>query len=386
VTDRRFNLVGAGLEEIEALVAELKEPRYRARQIYAGIYQRRWRSWDEFTDLSKPLRQALDERFVIEYPAVHRSFTSQDGTRRYLFDVPPGHRVEAVFIPEGKRDTFCISTQVGCAVACLFCVTGRLPMRRNLTAGEIIGQVLALQADRSTLSKRLNVVIMGMGEPLDNYDNTMKALRLMSDPRGLSISPRRITLSTSGVVPGLERLAREPVIPNLAISLNATTDAVRDLLIPINKKWNIATLVEACRKFPLERRRRITFEYVLIEGINDSAEDARRLVALVTGLKKKVNLIPLNADPWVPLRPPSEECIAAFQNILIDHKITAIVRRPRGDDVSAACGMLAGREQAHGDSSHPPPRPARATALARLHAQTLAITPIIRPERAPSAR
>ena len=382
MTDRSFNLVGASLEEIEALIAELKEPRYRARQIYAGIYQRRWRSWDEFTDLSKPLRQSLKERFVIEYPAVHRSFISQDGTRRYLFDVPPGHRIEAVFIPEGKRDTFCISTQVGCAVACLFCVTGRLPMRRNLTAGEIVGQVLALQTDRSTLSRRLNVVIMGMGEPLDNYDNTTKALRLMSDPRGLSISPRRITLSTSGVVPGLERLAREPVVPNLAISLNATTDTVRDLLIPINKKWNIATLVEACRNFPLERRRRITFEYVLIEGINDSAEDARRLVALLKGLKKKVNLIPLNADPWVPLRPSSEERIAAFQNILIDHQITAYIRRPRGNDVSAACGMLAGREQAHGDSRHPPPRPAKAAALVKLHAQAPASETA---ERQPSA-
>lgn len=239
-------------------------------------------------------------------------------------------------------------------------------MRRNLSAGEIVAQVLALASERGTSGKRLNIVIMGMGEPLHNYDNVMKALRLMTDPEGISISPRRITLSTSGVVPEIERLAREPVIPNLAISLNATTDAVRDILIPINRKWNIATLLAACRSFPLARRRRITFEYVLIDGINDTPEDAHRLAGLLDGLKKKVNLIPLNADPWVPLRPSSEDRILAFQKILTSHQITAYIRRPRGDDISAACGMLAGREEKNSDLSHPPPKPAKASALARL--------------------
>ena len=342
------NLVGASLKEIEALVTDLGEARFRARQIFAGIYSRRSRRWDEFTDLGKALRRKLEEFAAIEYLSPEQVFLSRDETRRYLFQVGPGQKIESVFIPEDSRDTICISTQVGCAVACLFCVTGKLPMRRNLSAGEIVGQVLALQADRGTPQKRLNVVIMGMGEPLLNYDNVMSAIRLMTDKQGMSLSPRRITLSTSGIVPGIQRLAEEQVVPNLAISLNATTDVVRDVLIPINRKWNIDALLEACREFPLEKRRRITFEYVLIDGVNDTPEDARRLAGLLRGLKKKINLIPLNADPWVPLKAPGEERVLAFQKILVDHHITACIRRARGEDVSAACGMLAGREQPHG--------------------------------------
>jgi 23S rRNA (adenine2503-C2)-methyltransferase len=343
------NLVGASLEEIETAVRGMEEPAYRARQIYAGIYRRLLHSWDQFTDLGKKFREKLKDQFVIEYIPVRQVFVSRDGTRRYLFEVAPGHRIESVFIPEERRDTLCISTQVGCAGGCLFCATGKLPMRRNLSPGEIVGQVLSLQADRGSVSKRLNVVVMGMGEPLHNYENVMKAIRLMTDDRGMSISARRVTLSTSGVVPGIRKLAEEPVIPNLAISLNATTDAVRDLLVPINKKWNIAALLDACRSFPFEQRRRITFEYVLIDGINDSPEDAHRLARILQGLKKKINLIPLNADPWIPLKAPGLERVLQFEKILADHHITVNIRRPRGDDVSAACGMLAGREQAQGD-------------------------------------
>jgi 23S rRNA (adenine2503-C2)-methyltransferase len=343
-----INLVGKTLEEIEAALSYMNEPGYRARQIYAGIYGRLLRSWDQFTDLSKPFREKLSERFAIEYPQIRQVFISSDHSRRYLMELPGEYKVESVFIPEERRDTFCISTQVGCAVGCRFCVTGKLKMRHNLTPGEIAGQVLLLRADRGTVSKRLNIVIMGMGEPLHNYENVMKAIRLLTDEQGMSISPRRITLSTSGVVPGIKKLAEEPVLPNLAISLNATTDAVRNKLIPINRKWNIAALLESCRSFPLERRRRITFEYVLIDGVNDSPEDARRLVELLNGLRKKVNLIPLNADPWIPLKTPSQERILAFEKILADHHITVIIRRPRGDDVSAACGMLAGRETERG--------------------------------------
>ena len=366
----RQNLIGTDMAEIEAFVSEMGEASFRARQIFAGIYGRRIRNWDDFTDLGKTLREKLKGRFEIGCPRAERVFESRDGTRRYLFDVPPAQKIESVYIPEERRDTLCISTQVGCAVECLFCVTGKLPLRRNLSAGEIVGQVLALQADRGTMQKRLNIVIMGMGEPLHNYDNVMKAIHLMTDKRGMSLSPRRITLSTSGIVPGIQRLAGEPVIPNLAISLNATTDKVRDVLIPINRKWNIATLVEACREFPLERRRRITFEYVLIEDVNDTPADARRLVGLLRGLKKKVNLIPLNADPWIPLNTPSEERLRAFQKILVDHHITACIRQPRGDDVSAACGLLAGREQPRGDLVHQPPKPAKPAALARLEIRT----------------
>jgi 23S rRNA (adenine2503-C2)-methyltransferase len=346
--DGKQNLVGASLHEIEAIAAELGEPRYRALQVHTGLYRRRLRSWDEFSDLGKPLREILRARFVIAWPESVHVFQSTDGTRRYLFAVSGGHRIESVFIPEEKRDTLCISVQVGCAVGCLYCMTGRLPMRRNLLPGEIVGQVLALQEDRQTDLKRLNIVIMGMGEPLLNYDNVMSALRLMTDPRGMCISARRITLSTAGIVPGLERLAQEDTVPNLAISLNATTDEVRDRLIPINRKWNIAELLDACRRFPLEPRRRITIEYVLIDGINDTPEDALRLAHLLKGIKKKVNLIPLNADPWVALKPPPEERVLKFQKILLDHNLTANIRRPRGADVSAACGMLAARSQAVG--------------------------------------
>lgn len=340
----QINLVGADLDEIQAAVSDLREPQFRARQIFAATYRRRVRSWVELTDIPKRLREKLKARFVIEYPRIERIFASEDGTRRYLFVIPPDYRIESVFIPEENRDTLCISTQVGCSVGCAFCVTGKLPMRRNLSAGEIVGQILALQTDRGTIPKRLNVVIMGMGEPLLNYESVMQAIRLMIDPEGMSLSPRRITLSTVGIVPQIARLAKEAVIPNLAISLNATTDEVRDVLIPINRRWNIASLIEACRQFPLNKRRRITFEYVLIEGINDTTQDARRLVKLLEGLKKKVNLIPLNTDPWIPLRAPSEERIRVFQDILVAHHITAPIRRPRGTDVSAACGMLAGRE------------------------------------------
>jgi 23S rRNA (adenine2503-C2)-methyltransferase len=366
MSDPTSPLSGLELPEMEALISEAGEPRYRARQIYAGVYRRRLQSWDEFTDLSKPLRQKLSVRFNIDGLPTDRVFDSTDGTRRYLFAVPPSQRIESVFIPEERRDTFCISTQVGCAVECLFCVTGKLPMRRNLTAGEIVGQVLALQRDRGTIPKRLNIVVMGMGEPMNNYDNVMKAVRLITDPEGMSVSPRRLTLSTAGVVPGIRRLAAEPVIPNLAISLSATTDAVRDVLIPINRKWNIETLLQACRDFPLEPRRRITFEYVLIDGVNDTPDDARRLVKLLGGLQKKVNLIPLNADPWVPCRRPSEARILAFQKILVDSHVTAYIRRPRGDDISAACGMLAGREQPAGDLEHQPPKPASEASVVRI--------------------
>jgi 23S rRNA (adenine2503-C2)-methyltransferase len=342
------NLIGANLEEIEVAAACLNEPKYRARQIYAGIYQRFVRSWDEFTDLGKPLREKLKLQFSLEYPPIQQVFISKDGTRRYLFEVGPGQRIESVFIPEERRDTICISTQVGCAVGCIFCVTGKLALQRNLSAGEMIGQILSLQADRRTATKRLNIVIMGMGEPLNNYDSVMKAVRLMTDEQGMALSPRRITLSTSGIVPGIRRLAGESIIPNLAISLNATTDEVRDRLIPINKKWNLAALLDACRDFPSEQRRQITFEYILIKEVNDSRDDALRLVRLLQGLKKKINLIPLNADPWIPLEPPTQEQVLAFQKILVDHHITVIIRRPRGDDVSAACGMLAGRQQSQG--------------------------------------
>ncbi len=208
-----FNVVGASLEEIAAAISDMGEPSYRARQIYYGIYRRLLRSWDQFTDLSKDLRKKLEQRLTINYPSMRRAFVSHDGTRRYLFEVAPGQYVESVYIPEKYRDTFCISTQVGCAVGCLFCATGKLPFQRNLSIGEIVGQVLFMKADRCPTFGRVNVVIMGMGEPLLNYDHVMRAIGLMTDPRGMAISPRRVTLSTSGVIPGIRKLAEESVIP-----------------------------------------------------------------------------------------------------------------------------------------------------------------------------
>jgi len=339
---KTVNLVGMTFSEIEAAMAELGEPKYRARQIYAGVYRWLWRDWDQFTNIGKVLREKLRARYSIKYPELNQTFVSRDGTRRYLFDVGEGLCIEAVFIPEEKRDTLCISTQVGCAMGCIFCATGRLPMQRNLSAGEIAGQILSLEADRGVQAKRLNIVIMGMGEPFNNYENVMSALRLMTCGEGMSISPRRITLSTAGIVPGIDRMAAEPVQPNLAISLNAATDAVRSRLMPVNRKWNIDALLAACRRFPLVKRRRITFEYVLIDGINDSIGEARRLVQLLGNLRHKVNLIPLNADAALEFKPPSPERVEAFARVLADHYVTVNIRRPRGEDIAAACGMLAG--------------------------------------------
>ena len=345
-----MNLVGMNLEKIGAAVAELGEPRYRARQIYAGVYRRLWRDWGQFTDLGKSLREKLRVRFSIEYPEVSRVFVSRDETRRYLFNVGAGQRIESVFIPEENRDTICVSTQVGCAMNCVFCATGRLPMKRNLSAGEIAGQVLAIEADRGVQTKRLNIVIMGMGEPFNNYENVMSALQLMTCGEGMSILQRRITLSTAGIVPGIERLASEPVQPNLAISLNATTDAVRDRLMPVNRKWNIAALLAVCRRFPLEERRRITFEYVLIAGVNDSIDDARRLVKLLGNLRHKVNLIPLNVGPALELRPPAPARVEAFARTLTNNYVAASIRRPRGEDIAAACGMLVASDSNNQDA------------------------------------
>jgi 23S rRNA (adenine2503-C2)-methyltransferase len=236
--------------------------------------------------------------------------------------------------------TFCVSTQVGCAMSCGFCLTGKMGLVRNLTPGEIAGQVRVLARETALLDKPFNIVLMGMGEPLHNYEHTMKALRMLHEEHGLAISPRRITLSTVGIVPGLERLAQEPLMPNLAISLHATTEDQRTALVPPNKKYSLASLLEACRKFPLKKRARITFEYVLLEGVNDSPDDARRLAKLLAGMKAKVNLIPLNPAPGIEFNRPSDERVERFAQILADRHMTVSVRKSRGRDIRAACGQL----------------------------------------------
>ncbi len=328
------------LAELEAaLVARGSEP-FRARQIYRWIYARGVYEFDEMTDLSQTLRAQLAADFRITTPTISRRDVSADGTTKFLLTLEDGLEIESVFIPDTPSNTFCISTQVGCAMKCGFCLTGKMGLVRNLTAGEIAGQVRVLAGETGLRDKRFNIVLMGMGEPLHNYDQTMKALRMLGDPHGLAVSPRRITLSTVGVVPALDRLAQEPLLPNLAISLHATTEGQRDFLVPVNRKYGLEDILEACRRFPLKHRSRITFEYVMLRGINTSEQDARQLVRLMHGIRCKINLIPLNEAPGIPFERPTDAEIDAFASILADHHLTVSVRKSRGRDIRAACGQL----------------------------------------------
>jgi 23S rRNA (adenine2503-C2)-methyltransferase len=290
--------------------------------------------------LSRPLRADLAGHFRISTPAIIAKDTSSDGTVKLLLGLDDDRRIESVFIPDTPSQTFCVSTQVGCAMKCGFCLTGKMGLVRDLSAGEIAGQVRVLANEMGLRDSKFNIVLMGMGEPLHNYDNTMKALRMLHAEEGLAISPRRITLSTVGIVPGLDRLAREPLMPNLAISLHATTEEQRTALVPPNAKYSLAAILDACRRFPLKRRSRITFEYVLLNGVNDTPEDARRLAKLLSGIKAKVNLIPLNAAPGIPFERPSDARVDRFAQILADRHLTVSVRKSRGRDIRAACGQL----------------------------------------------
>jgi 23S rRNA (adenine2503-C2)-methyltransferase len=332
------NLLGLSLVEIQALVAERGEKPFRANQLYSNIYHLHRTKLEEMSDLSKSFRAQLATAFEIRLPQVLHKEHASDGTEKFLLRLHDGETVEMVHIPEPRRNTLCISTQVGCNAGCRYCVTATMGLRRNLTAAEIVGQVMLCELLLPGETKSLNLVYMGMGEPLLNYDATMRSLQLLADPKGMSISPRRITLSTCGVVPGLERLAQEKVIPRLAVSLGAPTDELRGRLIPLNRKWNLDALLEACRAMPI--RDRITFEYTLIRGINDSPLLAKKLVKLLHGLRTKINLIPLNPHPLLPYERPDPNTILAFQEILIHHGLSAFIRQPRGDDISAACGQL----------------------------------------------
>jgi 23S rRNA (adenine2503-C2)-methyltransferase len=296
------------------------------------------------TDLSRELRQALAEEFRLTTFALAHREQSVDGTEKFLLRLSDGKMIESVFIPDtpstAPRYTFCISTQVGCAMACAFCLTGKMGLARNLTAGEIVGQVRVLADLVHMRDTRFNIVLMGMGEPLHNYDATMKALRILADENGFGVSPKRMTLSTVGLLPQLERLAQEPVMPNLAISLHAPTDVQRAELVPINKTYGVADIIAACRRFPLKRRSRITFEYVMLSGVNDRPEDARRLAKLLGDVRSKVNLIPLNAAVGIPFARPSDEAVDRFGQILAEHGVSVSVRKSRGRDIRAACGQL----------------------------------------------
>jgi 23S rRNA (adenine2503-C2)-methyltransferase len=325
---------------LEALLASRGVERFRARQIFRWIYRRGVPDVDAMTDLPRELRATLASDFTLTTPVVVKRERSIDGTEKFLLRLHDGREIESVFIPDTPAMTFCISTQVGCAMACAFCLTGKMGLVRHLTAGEIVGQVRVLIDALDMRDKRFNIVLMGMGEPLHNYDETMKALRILADEHGLEVSPRRVTLSTVGLLPALERLAKEPVMPNLAISLHAPTDVTRGELVPVNKKYGIADIIAACRRFPLKKRSRITFEYVLLAGVNDSPDDARKLAKLMAGLKSKVNVIPLNAAPGIPFERPSDEAIDRFAKTLADHDILVSVRKSRGRDIRAACGQL----------------------------------------------
>ena len=332
----------AGLErlELEALLGEQGVERFRARQLIRWVFKRGVIDFQAMTDLSKGLREQLARQFRISTPRVVHRDRSADGTTKFLLELVDHRKVESVFIPDTPNQTFCISTQVGCAMKCAFCLTGKMGLTRNLSAAEIVGQVRVLAHELGLLETRFNIVLMGMGEPLHNYDETMKALRILGDEDGLAVSPRRVTLSTVGVVPALERLAAEPYMPNLAVSLHATTEAQRDLLVPLNRKYNISDVIDACRRFPLKRRSRITFEYVMLAGVNDSPDDAKRLVKLLAGVRSKVNLIPLNEAAGIPFGRPSDERVDRFAAILADHHLTVSVRKSRGRDIRAACGQL----------------------------------------------
>jgi 23S rRNA (adenine2503-C2)-methyltransferase len=339
-TSSTLDLGGIERHELERALTDLGRQAFHARQVFQWVHKRGVTEFGRMTDLSREMREQLAATAAIATPTVVRTDRSADGTTKFLLRLGDGTRIESVCIPEASRITFCLSTQVGCAMKCAFCLTGRMGIDRNLTAGEIVGQVRVLLRELGLLGRPFNIVLMGMGEPLHNYDATMKSLRILADPLGLAVPARRVTLSTVGVLPALERLASEPLMPNLAISLHSTTEAQRDLLVPINRKYGIEELLDVCRRFPLKRRERITFEYVMLKDVNDTPEDARRLVRLLAGIKAKVNLLPLNEAAGIPFERPSDASVDRFARLLAERGVTVSVRASRGRDIRAACGQL----------------------------------------------
>jgi 23S rRNA (adenine2503-C2)-methyltransferase len=356
-------LLGLDRGELASLFEGLGEPAYRAQQLLDGIYRKRLESIERISTFPQALRSKLvGDGYSIGLPTVEKRFVSEDGTIRYLIELTDGQTVETVWMPEGDggeagdgteagdsvqdsprgwdRATICVSSQVGCAVDCQFCLTALLGVKRNLTAGEIVGQVLRVLTDQnvSPPQDRVNLVFMGMGEPFLNYDNFIKAVRLLVEEVGIAES--RMTVSTAGIVPRIHDFGLEAIRPKLAISLNASNDETRTRLMPINRKWSLATLITAARDFPLRNRERITFEYVLLDGVNDDTTNAEEVVTLLRGLPSKVNLIALNPGPGIDFSTPTADRVSAFQNVLIKSGIPTFVRRPRGRDIFAACGQL----------------------------------------------
>jgi len=355
-------LLGLDIQELTDLAESSGEPAYRGRQLFQAIYGDRIESPAEISTLPQRFRQLLNEQgYAVGQPEIQKRFVSSDGTVRYLMAFADGESVETVWMPEGdsgeagdgseagdeeekarerQRATICVSSQVGCAVGCEFCLTALLGVKRNLTAGEIVGQIITVLNDQKAFPgrERLNLVFMGMGEPLLNFDNFMKAVRLLAE--GVGIPQSRMTVSTAGIVPRIYDLGREAIRPKLAISLNASNDELRSQLMPLNRKWSLEMLLRAAREFPLRNRERLTFEYVLLDGVNDSLENAREVLELIRGLRAKVNLIALNPGPGINFATPAQERVLGFQQVLIRGGVPTFIRRPRGRDIYAACGQL----------------------------------------------
>ncbi len=365
----QFVLLGLNQQELGAWVVENQQPVFRGKQLAEAIYRQRLSSFEEITTLPQSFRSAMTQQGVeIGWPEISKRFVSRDGTVRYLISFSDGESVETVWMPEGDggeagdgsdayqdvaeshrhewhRATICVSSQVGCAVNCQFCLTAKLGVKRNLTAGEIVGPVLVILREHEVDldSERINLVFMGMGEPFLNYEEFMKAVRLLVQEVGIPES--RMTVSTAGIVPRIEDFGREPIRPKLAISLNGSNDVQREQVMPLNRKWDLKQLLDAARAFPLRNRERMTFEYVLLNGVNDSPQNAREVVRLLNGIRAKVNLIALNPGPDIPFATPEEQRVLAFQQILVDGNIPAFIRRPRGRDIFAACGQLKRTEE-----------------------------------------
>lgn len=333
-------LIGMELPELREALGP-NEPEFRAGQLFDAIYRRQVAELTEISNLPQVLRSQLCTSFRLGLPEIDKSYNSVDGTRRYLLQLVDNRTIEAVLMPEDYRDTLCISSQVGCPVDCKFCLTALMGLERNLTAGEIVGQVFVLARDNGLKpgESRLNIVMMGMGEPLLNLDQVLKATRLLTESAGIGISPRRITVSTSGIIPKIEEMALAEVRPKLAISLNASSDEQRRHLMPITRKYPLKNLLEVCRRYPLRPWEKLTFEYVLLKGVNDSEHDARRVSKLLAHIDAKVNLIALNPGPGIPFETPAHERVLAFQEI-VRRSLPCFVRKPRGRDVFAACGQL----------------------------------------------
>ena len=343
---KKINIKSLGLEELQSWFVDRGLRKFRAGQVYSWIYTRYARSFEDMTNIPKAERALLSSVFFIPTPDIVRTEISKDGTRKFLFALEDDHTIESVLIPDEDRQTLCVSSQIGCRQACRFCLTGNSGFIRDLKAFEIVDQVLEISRILRQEQKRCltNIVLMGMGEPLANFDEVLRAITVLTSDKGLGFATRRVTVSTSGLVPEIKKLGLSGVKANLAISLNATTDEVRDRIMPINRRYPIRELLAACRRYPLEPRRRITVEYVMLQGVNDTVEDARRLARLLKGIKCKVNLIPFNPFPGSAFGRPDDRTVLGFQKVLLDHHYITPVRESRGRDISAACGQLRERE------------------------------------------